>query len=155
MANVDITEITASSFYKSEAFGPANLIDGDKNFGGWITDVAAWQNAWIEFQFSVPTPLTNVEICNGFIEAKVAKTRDDYYFHKRAMDITISFADGGPEPIHFTLNDVKEPQILALDIDQPVETARITVTSVYDGSPDNTITPYDVLGLRHVKWHTM
>ena len=47
MAKLEIIEITASSFYKSEAFGPKNLIDGNKDFGGWLTDVAAWQNAWI------------------------------------------------------------------------------------------------------------
>ena len=51
MAKIDISEVTASSFYKSEAFGPGNLIDGNKEFGGWITDVAASQNAWIEFRF--------------------------------------------------------------------------------------------------------
>ena len=48
MAKIDITKVTASTFYKSEAFGPGNLIDDDKEFGGWITDVAAWQDAWID-----------------------------------------------------------------------------------------------------------
>lgn len=57
MTTIKITEVRASSFYKSEAFGPANLIDGDKEFGGWITDVNAWQNAWIEFRFAAPASI--------------------------------------------------------------------------------------------------
>ena len=152
MAKIDVTKVTASTFYKSEAFGPGNLIDGDKEFGGWITDVAAWQDAWIEFRFAAPAQLVSVEICNGFIEEGVAQTRDDYYFHKRAKDIIIGFDESGPAPIHLTLEDIKEPQVMALDLSQPAETARITFTSVYDTSPDDFIAPYDVMGLRHVEW---
>ena len=156
MAKLDVIAVTASSFYKSESFGPGNLIDGNKNFGGWITDVKAWQDAWVEFQFAKPTQPNMVEICNGFIEENIAQTRDDYYFHKRAKDITINFG-GEPhtifEIVYFTLKDSKEPQALLLNLTQPITSARITVTSIYDTAPDNAITPYDVMGLRHIEWH--
>jgi len=154
MTKVEITEVTASSFYKSEAFGPQNLIDGNKNFGGWITDIAAWQNAWIEFRFAEPVSLFSLEICNGFIEEEVANTRDDYYFHKRAKNMVIHLGGDHPKLVHEMLEDIKEPQILTLGIFQPIQTVRIIFTSVYDSAPDSSITPYDVLGLRHVEWRS-
>jgi hypothetical protein len=154
MKKIEISTITASSFYKSEAFGPKNLIDGDKNFGGWITDVAAWQNAWIEFRFAEPTPLLSLEICNGFIEEEIAKTRDDYFFHKRAKNMAIHLGGDHPKLVHEMLEDIKEPQILTMGIFQPIQTVRIIFTSVYGSVPDPSITPYDVLGLRHVEWHS-
>ncbi|MGY8991570.1 MAG: NADase-type glycan-binding domain-containing protein [Rhodospirillales bacterium] len=154
MKKIEIATITASSFYKSEAFGPKNLIDGDKNFGGWITDVAAWQNAWIEFRFAEPTPLLSLEICNGFIEEEIAKTRDDYFFHKRAKNMAIHLGGDHPKLVHEMLEDIKEPQILTMGIFQPIQTVRIIFTSVYGSVPDPSITPYDVLGLRHVEWHS-
>ncbi|MEL0106308.1 MAG: hypothetical protein VW802_05115 [Rhodospirillaceae bacterium] len=152
MTTIKITEVRASSFYKSEAFGPANLIDGDKEFGGWITDVNAWQNAWIEFRFAAPASLSEVEICNGFIEEEIAKTRDDYFFHKRAKDIVIGFGEADPNGVQITLKDSKEPQIIPLNLSTPADRARITFMSVYDASPGDSITPYDVMGLRHIAW---
>jgi len=154
MVDVIVSNIAASSFYKSEKFGPKDLIDGDKNFGGWITDVAAWGNSWIEFRFAKPIPLASVEICNGFIEKEIDKTRDDYFFHKRAKDIAIYLGDDHPKPLHLTLKDIRDPQVLTLGILQPIQTVRIVFSSVYDSAPDPSITPYDVLGLRHVEWRS-
>ncbi|MEQ8196106.1 MAG: hypothetical protein RIB59_16615 [Rhodospirillales bacterium] len=147
-----VSDVTASSFYKSDAFGPANLIDGGKDFGGWITDAGKCGGAWVAFRFAEPVLLGSVEICNGFIEEEAAKTRDDYYFHKRAREITISFGAAGPSSIEATLEDSKEPQTIPLNPAAPVTEARISIRSVYDASPGGTIKPFDVLGLRQVTW---
>ena len=148
----EVAEVAASSFYKSDAFGPANLIDGDRAFGGWITAAGHCEGAWISFRFTAPALITSVEICNGFIEKEAAETRDDYYFHKRAKDITLSFGPNGPAPLDVTLNDGKEPQVIDLKIDTPVREARLTIRSTYDTGPDTTIKPFDVVGLRQVTW---
>jgi hypothetical protein len=153
MADATVWDVTASSFYKSDAFGPANLIDGDRAFGGWIAAAGHCKDAWVCFRFTAPVLITSVEICNGFIEKEAAETRDDYYFHKRAKDVTLSFGPNGPAPLDITLDDGKEPQSIDLKIDRPVREARLTIRSTYDTGPDETTQPFDVVGLRHVAWH--
>ena len=52
MRKIEIATVRASTQYKR--FGPDSLVDGDKEFGGWISDVGDWRNAWVEFRFEEP-----------------------------------------------------------------------------------------------------
>lgn len=150
MLRIEIATIRASTQYKE--FGPENLIDGDKEFGGWISDVGDWRNAWVEFRFEKPAHVRAAEICNGFVEEAVSGTRDDYFFHLRASDVVISFAGAeGEAAIH--VRDVKEPQLFEIDSDAAVAAARIAIRGVHRQAPSPKIKPFDVVGLRHVAWY--
>ena len=150
MRKIEIATVRASTQYKQ--FGPDSLVDGDKEFGGWISDVGDWRNAWVEFRFEEPARVGAVEICNGFVEEAVNRARDDYFFHLRAADVAVSFAGaGGGEAI--LVRDVKEPQLFEIDSDAVVEAARITIRGVHRQAPSPEIKPFDVVGLRQMTWY--
>lgn len=149
--------VTASSYYRNEGklsdpYHPLRTAEGRKVYGGWISDVAQWIGAWIEYRFAAPVRIAAVEIVNGFVEESPAQTRDDYYYHLRPKDLTVSFPDSGAADIALILADAKEPQVFALDPGRAVSAVRITVGSVYRESPGGAIKPYDVVGLRSVEW---
>jgi hypothetical protein len=158
MANpVPVAQVHASSYYRSsgnvsDTFHPARLIEGRKDFGGWISDVGQVENAWIEFRFVKPARLAAVEIVNGLIEEGPNKTRDDYYFHMRAREAVLTFPDSGAPDVALTLADSKAPQVHPLDPGWPVAAVRMTINSVYRDSPDGTIKSFNVVGLRAVEW---
>ena len=150
MRRIEIATVWASTQYKD--FGPENLIDGDKEFGGWISNVGDWLNAWVEFRSERPARVRAVEIRNGFVEEAVNRTRDDYFFHLRAEDVVISFAEaGGDAPIR--VRDVKGPQLFEIDSDGASEAARITIRGIHRQAPSPEIKPFDVVGLRQVAWY--
>jgi len=158
MANVvAVAEVRASSYYRSsgnvsDTFHPARLIEGRKDFGGWISDVGRVEDAWIEFRFVKPVRLVAVEIVNGLVEEAPNKTRDDYYFHMRAREAVLTFPDSGTPEIVLVLADSKTPQVHTLDPGRPVVVVRLTIKSVYRDSPDGTIKPFNVVGLRSIEW---
>lgn len=158
MANaIPVAEVRASSYYRSsgnvaDTFHPARLIEGRKDFGGWISDVGRFEDAWIEFRFVKPARLAAVEIVNGLVEEGPNKTRDDYYFHMRARDVVLDFGDPGASPMALTLADSKAAQVHALDPGRPVAAVRMTIKSVYRDSPDGAIKSFNVVGLRSVEW---
>jgi hypothetical protein len=158
MANpIPVAEVRASSYYRSsgnvtDTFHPARLIEGRKDFGGWISDVGRVADAWIEFRFVKPARLVAVEIVNGLVEEGPNQTRDDYYFHMRARETVLTFPDSEAPDITLALADSKTPQVHALDPGRPVAIVRFTIKSVYRDSPDGAIKSFNVVGLRSVEW---
>lgn len=158
MANtIPVAEVRASSYYRSsgnvaDTFHPARLIEGRKDFGGWISDVGQVGDAWIEFRFAMPARLAAVEIVNGLVEEGPNRTRDDYYFHMRAREAVLAFPDSGAPDIALTLADSKTPQVHAADPGRLVAAVRLTIKSVYRDSPDGAIKSFNVVGLRSVEW---
>lgn len=157
MPKIVVAEARASSYYQSrsyapDAFHPATLIDGNKEFGGWLSAVGQWRDAWIEFRFAQPVYLASVEICNGFIDKDEAAKRDEYYFHLRPKDVAIQFSGPARPEAALVLGDAKEPQVFALDPGGPVTGALLVVRTAHDASPQGAIKPFDVVGLRHVEW---
>ena len=157
MPKIAVAEAWSSSFYQSRSYAPdafhaAKLIDGDKEFGGWLSAVGKWRDAWIEFRFARPAHLASVEICTGFIDKEQAQKRDEYYFHLRPKDVAVQFAGPGRPEAALVLEDIKEPQVFALESGGLVTGALLIVRTVYDASPQGAIKPFDVVGLRHVEW---
>lgn len=149
--------VAASSYYRNEGkdsdpYHPVRTAAGNKVYGGWISDVGQWDGAWIEYRFAESVRIAAVEIVNGFVEEGPAQSRDDYYYHLRLKDVTVSFPGSGAAEVALALADSKEPQAFALDPGRPVMAARIAVRSVYRDSPDGQIKPYNVAGLRSVEW---
>ena len=153
MAKIDIASAAASSTYREPDFGTQNLYDGNGETDGWLSNVGAWQDAWVRFNFTESVSVTGVVVWNGFIEASKVGQRDDYYFHLRAQNVEIHFGDN-PEPQRLTLSDSKEAQSHALDSGDPVETVMVVVKSAYSESPDQATKPFDVVGFRQFEWQT-
>ena len=150
MRKIEIATVQVSTQFKN--FGPESLLDGDKKFGGWISAVGDWQNSWIEFHFVTPSRVRAVEICNGFVEEFVNRTREDYYFHLRVEKLLVSFSPGyGSAGLH--VKDDVEPQVFEIESVQNSISVRITILSVFRETPLSNVKPFDVVGLRHVEWY--
>lgn len=152
MVPLAVAEAMASSHYASPAYGPdglgpRRLIDGDKADGGWISDVRGGENAWLEFRLIMPARVRVVEIVNGFMEGG-----GGYYRHMRPRDARVSFPGATAEPTILSLADDGAPQVFEIDSGSAVDRARIDILSLWRESPDPTVTPYNVVGLRHVEW---
>lgn len=152
MIPLAVAEATASSHYASPSYGPdgltpGRLIDGDKEDGGWITDVGGIQGAWLEFRLITPARVLAVEIVNGFLEGG-----GGYYRHMRPHDVRISFPGAKVESVALSLVDDGIPQVFGVDSGNAVDRARIDILSLWRESPDPSVRPFDVVGLRHVEW---
>jgi hypothetical protein len=152
-----VLAVTASSYYRatgriSDSYHPARLIEGRKDFGGWISEVGGWNGAWLEFRFARAVVLAAVEIVNGLVEEEPNRTRDDFYYHLR-VGVAEIVADGAVTPLaRLTLADVKTPQLFPLEPRRRVAAVRFMVRDVHRLSPTGAIKPFDVVGLRSVEW---
>ena len=152
-----VLAVTASSYYRAagritDLYHPARLIEGRKDFGGWISDLGCWDGAWLEFSFLHPVVLAAVEIVNGFVEEEPNRTRDDFYYHLRVRAAEIA-ADGAATPLAcLTFADAKTPQVFPFDRERRAEKVRLVVRDVHRLSPAGAIKPFDVVGLRSVEW---
>ncbi len=152
--SVEVKAVQSSSHYQSGKYGedglaPYNVIQNHPRFGGWLSALAHWEHAWLEFHFAEPSVLKHLVIENGYVDPAKDGVRDNYYFHLRARDIRISTAD---EFCLHTLQDTPNAQSISLNFEHPATFVRLEILNVYADAPDESIQVHDVVGLRHVAW---
>ncbi len=141
-----VTEILPISVKASsqggDAFGPENLIDGNPETR-WNDDALHGVGAWLEFTFSRPVSITEIEFQN---------VTDDEPFRRnyKIQGYTITVDDLNV-PISGRLVNSNEPQrvnIASLE----TTTLRIDVTTTHLAEPVGENPPFDELALEAVRF---
>jgi hypothetical protein len=141
-----VTEIlpvsVKASSQRGDAFGPENLIDGDPATR-WNDDALHGVGAWLEFTFSQPVQIQEIEFQN---------VTDDESFRRnyKIQGYTITVDDLNV-PISGRLINANEPQRVNV-ASLGTTTLRIDVTTTHLAEPVGENPPFDELALEAVRF---
>ncbi|MCL1593457.1 MAG: discoidin domain-containing protein [Actinomycetia bacterium] len=126
----------------SEAFGAANLIDGDPETR-WNDDGLRGAGAWLEFTFGTPVQITELEFQN---------VTDNEAFRRnyKIQGYTITVNDLNV-PISGRLLNSSEPQRVRVASVDTI-TLRIDVTTTHLAEPVGENPPFDELALQEIRF---
>ena len=134
-------QATASS-QVADSFGPENLIDGNPDTR-WNDDSQRGVGAWLEFTFSTPVQIREIELQNV---ADDDKFKQNY----KIQGYTITVNDLNV-PISGRLANSNEPQTVKI-ASLETFTLRIEVTTTHPAEPVGEKPPFDELALQGVRF---